>query len=137
MKANLTSLLKESSDDGYTLFVPRNEVFSEVGDWMKEKTDAEKEELIKNHIVPDVMCCAGIVRAEWPFTRTIQTINKSSLSLNRDRRPKVQNAGVIKCDQVGSNGILHEINDVINVAPRRPPTQDNFYNQFFNRPFFK
>jgi transforming growth factor-beta-induced protein len=136
MKANLTSLLEEDSDDGYTLFVPRNEVFSEVGDWMKDKTDAEKEELVKNHIVPDVLCCAGIVRSEWPFTRTIQTLSQNTLSLNRDRRPKVQNAGVIKCDQIGSNGIIHEINDVINVAPRRPPAQNNFYNQFLNRPFF-
>jgi transforming growth factor-beta-induced protein len=137
MKANLSSLFEEASEDGYTLLVPRDDVFSEVSDWMKDKTDAEKEELIKNHIVPDVMCCAGIVRSEWPFSRTIQTISKNSLSLTRDRRPKVQNAGVTKCDQIASNGIIHEINDVINVAPRRPPpSENNFYNTFFNRPFF-
>jgi uncharacterized surface protein with fasciclin (FAS1) repeats len=140
-KANLTSLMEESTDDGMTLFVPRDEVFSEVDDWMKEKSPEELQELIKNHIVPDVMCCAGIVRSEWPFTRTIQTINKSQLSLTRDRRPKVQNAGVTKCDQVGTNGIIHEINDVINVQPRRQPPQqqnnnNNFYNTFFSRPFF-
>lgn len=136
-KANLTSLLEEASDDGYTLFVPRDEVFSEVGDWMKEKSDAELEELIKNHIVPDVMCCAGIVRSEWPFTRSIEALSKNQLTLNRDRRPKVQNAGIVKCDQVASNGIIHEVNDVINVAPRRQePPAGNFYNNFFNRPFF-
>lgn len=135
-RANLTSMLEDSTDDGYTLFVPRDEVFAEVGDWLKDKSDSELQELIKNHIVPDVMCCAGIVRSEWPFTKTIETINKNQLSLNRDRRPKVQNAGVTKCDQVASNGILHEINDVINIAPRREPTGNNFYNTFFNRPFF-
>ena len=134
-KANLTSLLEEASDDGLTLFVPRDEVFAEVDDWVKEKSDAELEELVKAHIVPDVVCCAGIVRSEWPFTKTIETINKSQLTLTRDRRPKVQNAGVTRCDQVSTNGIIHEINDVINVAPRRqqPP---NFYNLFSNRPFF-
>lgn len=135
-KANLTSLLEESTDDGYTLFVPRDEVFAEVDDWLKAKSNAELEELIKNHIAPDVICCAGIVRSEWPFTRSIETLNKNQLSMNRDRRPKVQNAGVTKCDQIGSNGIIHEINDVINVAPRRQPNEGTFYNNFFNRPFF-
>lgn len=108
-KANLTSLLEEATDDGYTLFVPRDEVFAEVDDWLKSKSDAELEELIKNHIVPDVMCCAGIVRAEWPFTRSIEALSKNQLTMNRDRRPKVQNAGVTKCDQIGTNGIIHEV----------------------------
>lgn len=134
-KANLSSLFEEDSDDGYTLFVPRDDVFEEVGDWLKEKNQAQLEEMLKNHIVPDVMCCAGIVRAEWPFTRSIEALSKNQLSLTRDRRPKVQNAGVTKCDQVATNGIIHEINDVINVAPRREPN-NNFYNTFFNRPFF-
>lgn len=134
-KANLTSLLEESSDEGYTLLVPRDEVFQEVDDWMKSKSDEELKEMIKNHILPEVMCCAGIVRAEWPFTRTVEALSKNALTLNRDRRPKVQNAGITKCDQVGSNGIIHELNDVINIAPRREPT-NNFYNTFFNRPFF-
>lgn len=134
--ANLTSLLEEDSDEGLTLFVPRNEVFDEVEDWMKEKSKAELEELIKNHIVPDVLCCAGIVRSEWPYTRSIQSLSKRQLVLNRDRRPKVQNAGVTKCDQIGTNGIIHEINDVIHVAPRREPTGNNFYTNLFSRPFF-
>lgn len=135
-KANLTSLLEEATDDGYTLFVPRNEVFDEVADWMKEKSKADLEELIKNHIVPDVMCCAGIVRSEWPFNRSIQTISKNQLELTRDRRPKVQNAGVTKCDQVATNGIIHEINDLIHVAQRREPAGNNFYHTLFSRPFF-
>lgn len=137
-QANLTSLLEDSTDDGFTLLVPRDEVFSEVEDWLKEKSSSELEELIKNHIVPDVMCCAGIVRSEWPLTKTLETLNKNQLSLTRDRRPKVQNAGVTKCDQVATNGIIHEINDVIIVAPRRQSGNNgnNFYNGFFNRPFF-
>jgi transforming growth factor-beta-induced protein len=134
-KANLTSMLEEASDDGVTLFVPRNEVFEEVDDWIKSKSDAELEEIIKNHIAPDVTCCAGIVRSEWPFTRTVETLSKNQLTMNRDRRPKIQNAGITKCDQIGTNGIIHEINDVINVTPRRQP-ENGFYNNFFNRPFF-
>lgn len=63
---------------------------------------------------PDVLCCAGIVPSEWPFVRLVKTINDVDLRLNRDRRPKIQNAGVTKCDIIAKNGIIHEINDVIN-----------------------
>lgn len=62
----------------------------------------------------DVLCCAGIVSSEWPFVRLVKTINDVDLRLNRDRRPKIQNAGVTKCDIIAKNGIIHEINDVIN-----------------------
>lgn len=62
----------------------------------------------------DVLCCAGIVPSEWPFVRLVKTINDVDLKLNRDRRPKIQNAGVTKCDIIAKNGIIHEINDVIN-----------------------
>lgn len=134
-KANLTSMLEESPEKGFTLLVPRNEIFAEVDEFMKEKSSAELEEIVKNHILPEVMCCSGIVRTEWPFTRTISTISKNQLTLTRDRRPKVQNAGVTKCDKVASNGVIHEVNDVIHVLPRREPT-NSFYNTFFNRPFF-
>lgn len=108
-KANLTSMLEDLDGKGYTLFVPRDEVFAEVDDWMKKKSESQIEELIKNHIATDVTCCAGIIRAEWPFTYTIKAISGNSLSLNRDRRPKVQNAGVTKCDIIGTNGIIHEV----------------------------
>lgn len=40
-KANLTSLIEESTDKGLTLFVPRNDVFEEVDDWMKERNSME------------------------------------------------------------------------------------------------
>lgn len=72
----------------------------------------------------DVLCCAGIVPSEWPFVRLVKTINDVDLRLNRDRRPKIQNAGVTKCDIITKNGIIHEINDVINPKQlQRTPIQ--------------
>ncbi|CAO1408001.1 unnamed protein product [Diamesa tonsa] len=134
-KANLTSMLSEDTDDGMTLFVPKDEVFQEVADWLSEKTKSELENIIKSHIVPDVLCCAGIVKAEWPFVRTVETLNKNALTLNRDRRPKVQNAGITKCDVVAKNGIIHEINDIISInrqVQNVQQPQNNFYGNFFN-----
>lgn len=136
-KANLSSLLSEATEDGMTLFVPKDEVFQEVADWLSEKSKSELEDIIKSHIVPDVLCCAGIVKAEWPFARTIETLNKNALTLNRDRRPKVQNAGITKCDIVAKNGIIHEVNDIITInrpVQNTQQPQHNFYGSFFNNP---
>lgn len=150
--ANLTSLL-ETTDESYTLFVPKDDVFREVNDWykemLKEKNADELADLMQSHIVPDVLCCSGIVRSEWPFVRSVETVNKHHLHLNRDRRPKVQNAGITKCDIIAKNGIVHEINDIISVNPNIrpngpvPSTQTqtqrptgNIYGSFFNFPHF-
>lgn len=70
----------------------------------------------------DVLCCAGIVKSEWPFVRLVKTINNYNLRLGRDRRPQIQNAGITKCDIIGTNGIIHEINDVINTKPQQRST---------------
>lgn len=71
-----------------------------------------------------MLCCAGIVPSEWPFVRLVKTINDVDLRLNRDRRPKIQNAGVTRCDIMAKNGIIHEINDVINPKQQqRTPVQ--------------
>lgn len=138
--ANLTSLL-ENENGSLTVLVPKNDVFTEVKEYFDELTNDSNtkklESLIKSHIIdgkihiltfiknirrlivsffhyPDVLCCAGIVPSEWPFVRLVKTINDVDLRLNRDRRPKIQNAGVTKCDIIAKNGIIHEINDVIN-----------------------
>lgn len=70
--------------------------------------------ILQFFLFSDVLCCAGIVPSDWPFVRLVKTINDIDLRLNRDRRPKIQNAGVTKCDIIAKNGIIHEINDVIN-----------------------
>lgn len=115
--ANLTSLL-ENENGSLTVLVPKNDVFTEVKDYFDELSNDSNtkklENIIKSHIVDDVLCCAGIVPSEWPFVRLVKTINDVDLRLNRDRRPKIQNAGVTKCDIIAKNGIIHEINDVIN-----------------------
>ncbi|XP_055294837.1 transforming growth factor-beta-induced protein ig-h3 [Sitodiplosis mosellana] len=115
--ANLTSLL-ENENGSLTVLVPKNDVFTEVKDYFEELSNdgnsKKLENLVKSHIIDDVLCCAGIVPSEWPFVRLVKTINDVDLKLNRDRRPKIQNAGVTKCDIMAKNGIIHEINDVIN-----------------------
>ncbi|XP_043948644.1 periostin isoform X2 [Drosophila biarmipes] len=118
-KANLTQLLSNNSRS-LTLLVPKNDVFeelSESGEGAAKPSDPVA--LVKTHIVEDVVCCAGIIPTNWPFVRSIESISGQHLRITRDRRPKIENAGVTKCDLVATNGILHEINDIIVPRPQR------------------
>ncbi|XP_058118165.1 periostin [Anopheles ziemanni] len=117
---NLTELLS-SSEAGLTVLVPKNDVFLEVNEWYQDtlKNKDELERIIRAHVLPNVICCTGIVPSEWPFVRTTETVDGNQLRLNRSRRPEVENAGITKCDIVAQNGIIHEINDVINVQAKR------------------
>ncbi|XP_023159763.2 transforming growth factor-beta-induced protein ig-h3 isoform X2 [Drosophila hydei] len=122
-KANLTQMLANESDS-FTLLVPKNDVFEEFSVSSESKpaqSQAELEAQVKTHIVNDVVCCAGIIPTNWPFVRSIESISGQHLRITRDRRPKIENAGVTKCDLIATNGILHEINDII--VPRPPPPQ--------------
>lgn len=118
-KANLTELLS-TSNESLTVFVPKNDVFLEVKEWFDQtmNNSEDLDNVIRSHIVPNVVCCAGIVQSDWPFIRTTETINQQRLKLNRNRRPQVQNAGITKCDIIAKNGIMHEINDVISVQKK-------------------
>ncbi|XP_023159048.1 transforming growth factor-beta-induced protein ig-h3 [Ceratitis capitata] len=138
--ANLTTILS-NADDSYTLLVPKNDVFEEVADWETTltKDKSELENLIKTHIVNDVVCCAGIIPTNWPFVRSIEALNGAHLRITRDRRPKIENAGVTKCDAIATNGIVHEINDILipqrrQHRPQQPsyqPHLDTFGDLFF------
>lgn len=132
-KANLTELL-DTANESLTIFVPKNDVFLEVKQWYDDTlTNTEElDHVIRAHIVPSVICCAGIVQSDWPFIRTTETLNHQRLKLNRSRRPEVQNAGVTKCDIVAKNGIIHEINDVISVQKTRRTESQGFPS--FTRP---
>ncbi|EDW80696.2 uncharacterized protein Dwil_GK11667, isoform C [Drosophila willistoni] len=124
-EANLTQLLTNDSHS-YTLLVPKNDVFEEFSESSESsknpaQSQAENVALVKTHIVEDVVCCAGIIPTNWPFVRSIEAISGQHLRITRDRRPKIENSGVTKCDVMATNGILHEINDII--VPRQKPAQ--------------
>ncbi|KRF82827.1 transforming growth factor-beta-induced protein ig-h3 isoform X2 [Drosophila virilis] len=128
IKANLTHLLSNESDS-FTLLVPKNDVFEEFSESIESKATQSQPDLeaqVKTHIVNDVVCCAGIIPTNWPFVRSIESISGQHLRITRDRRPKIENAGVTKCDVVATNGILHEINDIIVPKPQQQHHRPQF-----------
>lgn len=122
-EANLTEILQDDNNS-YTILLPKNDVFDESDDWLKNLSENPEKlnDFVKTHIVNDVVCCAGIIPTSFPFVRRIESINNEHLRINRDRRPKIENASVTKCDIIATNGIIHEINDVIQIKRR---TQSN------------
>uniref|UniRef100_A0A1B0C3L4 FAS1 domain-containing protein n=1 Tax=Glossina palpalis gambiensis TaxID=67801 RepID=A0A1B0C3L4_9MUSC len=128
--ANLTDLLV-NPEENYTLLVPKNDVFEEL-DEKVTKEPTELESLIKTHIVNDVICCAGIIPTNWPFVRSIESLNGHHLRITQDRRPKIQNAGITKCDAMATNGIIHEMNDIV-VPSSRQSQQPQRPHQHFSR----
>ncbi|KAH8369235.1 hypothetical protein KR009_005189, partial [Drosophila setifemur] len=121
-KANLTQLLSNNSRS-LTLLVPKNDVFEELTESGEGAKPTDAVALVKTHIVEDVVCCAGIIPTNWPFVRSIESISGQHLRITRDRRPKIENAGVTKCDVGATNGILHEVNDIIVPRPLRNQQQ--------------
>lgn len=60
----------------------------------------------------------------------VKTINDYDLRITRDRRPKIQNAGITKCDIIAKNGIILEVNDVVSVKRKESQIED--FNSFLN-----
>ncbi|KAJ6635572.1 Transforming growth factor-beta-induced protein ig-h3, partial [Pseudolycoriella hygida] len=114
-KSNLTHMLDDVNQN-LTMLVPTNDIFRELKEFYDELLENRNqlERFIRLHILDDVLCCAGIVQTQWPFVRVVKTINDYELRISRDRRPKIANAGITKCDIIAKNGIILEINDVIN-----------------------
>uniref|UniRef100_A0A336KVQ9 CSON015538 protein n=1 Tax=Culicoides sonorensis TaxID=179676 RepID=A0A336KVQ9_CULSO len=136
-ETNLTSLLEDESKS-FTLLVPTDETFKEVEEYLSEikSNEDQVEFLVKSHIIPEVMCCAGITQSQWPFVRSVEALSHANLRLDRDRRPKIQNAGITKCDNMATNGIIHEVNDLIAIQQQRRPQHEPDHHTFRHDFFF-
>jgi len=125
---NLTQML-DDVEQNLTVLVPTNDIFRELKEFYDELLENPKQldHFIRLHVLDDVLCCAGIVESLWPFVRVAKTINDYELRINRDRRPKLQNAGITKCDIIAKNGIILEVNDVISVKKKRTIIEEEAY----------
>lgn len=130
-KSNLTQMLEEANQN-LTMLVPTNDIFTELREFYDELLENRNklEHFVRLHILDDVLCCAGIVQTQWPFVRVVKTINDYELKISRDRRPKIQNAGITKCDIIAKNGIILEVNDVVNAKRKESQIED--FNTFLN-----
>lgn len=114
-QGNLTHLINNTVND-LTLLVPTNDVFEEQKEYYEElmHPNTNKEAFLRMHMIAST-CCSAIPK--YPLINTVQSVNGIPLVMTRHRRPMIANAHVTKCDVLQKNGVIFEINDIIEIKP--------------------
>lgn len=124
--STLSSLLKDSevekilqeNNQSLTFLAPTDETFAAVpeADLKALKEDKEKANLVlKNHILTEVLCCAGVGPQSWGFNSLVQTLSRQHHQVSRSggQQIRVGKAVVTSCDNLATNGVVHTINKVL------------------------
>ena len=109
--AGLEETLK--SDQQITVLAPTEDAFRQLGEGslielLKEDNRWILEELLLNHVIPDVHPANELLHGE-----TRPTLSGRRLVINRDSGLKLSNATVITADINARNGIVHVVDQVI------------------------
>lgn len=123
---NGTKLEEElnESNSSFTILVPTDDAFERLPAKVLAtyKNNPEKaDELLRLHVIPDILCCSGVGYQSFPFTKTVKTLSPYTLTQGHDGQNRVRfaDASTTQCDQIATNGIIHSVNKVIIPAPRR------------------
>ncbi|KAK5646943.1 hypothetical protein RI129_005407 [Pyrocoelia pectoralis] len=121
---DLEPILKDDKES-LSVLIPTNEAFSkldpaELKELMEDKKKASQ--LLKNHILTEVLCCSGVSREGWGFDTLIRTLNHQHQSISRHgERIRIGGASVLECDDLATNGVIHTINKVLQPQQSRSP----------------
>jgi transforming growth factor-beta-induced protein len=158
LNANLTrfvSLLKSAgladelqAEGPFTIFAPNDEAFRSMRKRSLKNLEDNPQMLknfLKNHIARGVTCCSLIRHGSYMGSGSIRIPsfagqenhgNQLRLHSFHGLHNFVNQAQILKCDAVASNGLVHVINDVL--KPReleRPNSRHHSMNSFFHRIF--
>ncbi|KAK2722223.1 hypothetical protein QYM36_002695 [Artemia franciscana] len=114
---NLTETLKDK-EESFTVFAPQNQAFYQLPEETLSEMMKEPEKalpVLKNHILPETVCCSSIEVTGFSLPVRKRTLNGSSVSLNSaiDGTRYVGGAKLMNCDKMAENGIVHGINKVL------------------------
>jgi uncharacterized surface protein with fasciclin (FAS1) repeats len=101
------------SDQQITVLAPTEEAFQQLGEGslielLKEDNRWILEELLLNHVIPDVHPASELLHGE-----TRPTLSGRRLEISRDSKLKLSNATVTTADITARNGIVHVVDQVI------------------------
>ena len=103
----------------YTILAPTDRAFEHISDSLTDKAFSDKDaavKLVKNHILSDMVCCAGITR-HIPFLDLSghRTQNGDIISLRRSRGGHIyaERSELTTCDMVADNGVVHTIDRLL------------------------
>lgn len=109
----------------YTVLAPTDQAFYRLPEQQLNEllhNPASAEQLVLRHIVPEVICCAGIHHMTWAFQQTVRTLSGDVLHLIRHNGIiRAGDAQIVNCDIMADNGVVHAINRVIERGSRPQP----------------
>ncbi|KAJ8965812.1 hypothetical protein NQ314_003879, partial [Rhamnusium bicolor] len=112
----------QENNRSLTFLAPTDETFAALEEKERKVLLEDKEKaniILRNHILTEVLCCAGVGPQSWGFSSFVSTLGSSNVEVGRSGSQIRINKGVVtSCDNVATNGVVHTINKVL--LPRRP-----------------
>ncbi|CAH1994625.1 unnamed protein product [Acanthoscelides obtectus] len=112
----------QENNRSLTFLAPTDEVFAALEEKDRKMLLENKEKannVLKNHVLTEVLCCSGVGPQSWGFSSLVSTLGESQVEVGRTgSRIRINRAVVTNCDTVATNGVIHTVNKVI--APRQP-----------------
>uniref|UniRef100_A0A1W7R9F7 Transforming growth factor-beta-induced protein ig-h3 n=1 Tax=Hadrurus spadix TaxID=141984 RepID=A0A1W7R9F7_9SCOR len=118
--SGLTQMLNEEGP--FTVLAPTNEAFGKMHNKHILEDKEKLEDLLKMHILPEMLCCAAVGHGSSLFFRQyVTTLEGRNFSVRRAHHGiRFLNARTLECDQVATNGVIHTLNKVIEPKRQRP-----------------
>ncbi|KAJ8964176.1 hypothetical protein NQ317_009268 [Molorchus minor] len=112
----------QENNRSLTFLAPTDETFAALDEKDKKLLLEDKERantVLKNHVLTEVLCCAGVGPQSWGFSSYVSTLGNNNVEVGRSGSQIRINRGVVtSCDNVATNGVVHTINKVL--LPRQP-----------------
>lgn len=112
----------QENNRSITFLAPTDETFAtleEVDRKMLLENKEKAEEVLKMHVLTEVLCCSGVGPHTWGFNSFVPTLGSQRVEVGRTgSQVRVNRAVVTSCDNLATNGVLHTINKVL--APKKP-----------------
>ena len=108
-----------TAGQGHTILAPTDDAFDAMHDDLKETYLTDKDvaaRLVENHVVNDVVCCAGIPLRVPFFDRSGRRTRAGDVvSLRKSQGGHIyaDKSEVITCDMVANNGVVHALDRLL------------------------
>ncbi|XP_066138541.1 transforming growth factor-beta-induced protein ig-h3 [Euwallacea fornicatus] len=123
LKGTEVEKILQENNRSITFLAPSDEAFAALEEKHRTMLKENKEkanEILKNHVLSEVLCCSGVGPHTWGFNSFVPTLGDQRVEIGRlGNQIRVNRATITSCDTMAVNGVLHTINRVL--APRKRP----------------
>ncbi|KAF7274388.1 hypothetical protein GWI33_012949 [Rhynchophorus ferrugineus] len=122
LKDTQVEKILQENNRSITFLAPTDETFATLDESERKSLLENKEkaeEVLKSHVLTEVLCCSGVGPHTWGFNSFVPTLGSQRVEVGRvGSQVRVNRAVVTSCDNIATNGVLHTINKVL--MPKKP-----------------